>query len=701
MIRKLPVILATLLAASLASFGKEAPKPAPPPPAAGGDGAPAGTLSPELQAFLAEVAKGNLPPVAPWKRWDGKVEAPPFGAEPPLDLGNPLPAGKEAWSTPVEGGTLIVQYNSAPKDLNGIISNDAIVTYVNELTHPVLAHQDPVTFRYGVPSKEDPSRVFLAAKPSDIAERWVKEDTLLRADGSRLFGAVSEEGDAWIVKPLDPAVAEGAPARKEERVPKAAGDRVLRGTFVTVHLRPGVKWEDGVPFSARDVAFSMDCILNENVNSDNIKPSFEVIETCTALSDSVLRWTLRKQYFAADDSTVGGNLHVVALHAYRAAWEKANPGKPMDPKGEEFARFFNTCTALNEKPLATGPYRVEAFDANRSVTLVRNEGYFGPRSRADRIIWKFITDPVAAVQALKGGELDFAAHGPSAEQYAKVMQEPEFLKSFVPSTWYTPSVSFIAYNRKSPTGALADARVRAALGMLLDRPGFRKAKHYGCSVLLAGDQFVSGPAYDPAVRPLAFDPEAAKELLDEAGWRDRDGDGIRDRDGKKLEFEFLITADNKPIEELTALWLEQLQKAGVSCKVAKMEWAAFIGRFEDKKFDAITLAWASDVESDPHQLWHSKWADPNKPSSNTTSFSDPRADALIEAIQECLDPAVRARYQHALHRILDADAGYTYLWCRAEIGAYDRRWRGVKLYPRRPGFDLTEWYMPKELQDRR
>ncbi|NUN52625.1 MAG: hypothetical protein HUU06_07550, partial [Planctomycetaceae bacterium] len=662
---------------------------------------PAGGLSPELEAFLAEVAKGNLPPIAPWKRWDGKVEAPAFGAEPPMDLGNPAPEGKEGWNTPVEGGTLIVQYNSAPKDINGIISNDAIVTYVNDLHRPVLAHQDPVRFRYGVPSKEDPERVFLAGHPGDIAERWVKEDTLVRADGSRRFGAVSEEGGSWVVKPLDPATAAGAPPRAEERIAKAAGDRVLRGTFVTVHLRPGVTWEDGAPFTARDVAFSMDCILNENVNSDNIKPVFEVVESCEALSDSVLRWVLRRQYFAADDSTVGGNLQIVPLHAYRAAFGKANPGAAFDPKSPEFARFFNTCTALNERPLSAGPYRVEAFEANRSVTLVRNEGYFGPRPRPDRILWKFISDEVAAIQALKAGEVDFVAHGPSAEQYSKVMQEPAFRERFVPSVWYTPSVSFIAFNRRSPCTALADARVRAALGMLLDRPGFRTAKHYGCSVLLSGDQFVSGPAYDPEVRPTAFDPEAAKELLDEAGWRDRDGDGVRDRDGKRLEFEFLITAENKPIEELTAMWLEQLGKAGVSCKVAKMEWAAFIGRFEDKKFDAITLAWASDPESDPHQLWHSKWADPTKPSSNATSFADPRADALIEAIQECLDPVVRQRYQRALHRILDADAAYTYLWCRAEIGAYDRRWRGVKLYPKRPGFDLTEWYMPKELQGKR
>lgn len=691
---RLGIPAALLLGASLlGSCGGEETE-APPASAPGAPEAPAAGQENPAE-FVRAVAAGRLPPIAPWKRWEGTVEAPPFGVEPPLDFDNPIPPGKEGWSTPVDGGTLIVQYNSAPKDLNGIISNDAIVTYVNELTNPYLARQHPVRFDYGTPSPEAPGRVFLG-RPGDIAGRWVKEDTLVTASGARHHGAVEEEGDAWVVRPL--AVVEGE-VRGEERVAKAAGDRVLRGTFVTVFLRPGVRWHDGAPFTAGDVEFSVRCILNGSVNSDNIKPVFEVVESCRAMGDSVVRWTLNRQYFAADDTTLGGNLHVVPLHAYRAAFSKANPGKPFDPSGEEFARFFNTHAPLNEIPLGTGPYRVERFDANRSVTLVRNESYFGPRPHADRILWKFISDEVAAVQALRGGEVDFVAHGPSAEQYANVMQEKAFRERFVPRAWYTPSLSFIAYNRRNPV--LSDPRVRAALGMLLDRPGYRKSKHYGASVLISGDQFVSGPAYDASVRPLAYDPEGARALLDEAGWRDRDSDGVRDRDGKRLEFEFLITAENKPIEELTALWLEALQKAGVAVKVARMEWAAFVGRFEDKKFDAITLGWASDPESDPHQLWHSKWADPTKPSSNAVSFADPRADALIEAIQEELDPAVRMRLHHALHRILDADQPYTFLWCRAEIGAYDRRWRGVRLYPRRPGFDLTEWYMPKELQGKK
>jgi peptide/nickel transport system substrate-binding protein len=651
------------------------------------------------KAFVEWVRKGNLPPIAPWKRYTGKIQAPPFGAEPPLDPHNPLPAGKESWLTPADGGTLVVQYNSAPKNINKILSNDAIVEYVTNTVRPYLIQHHMVKFTYGEPSKDDPAYVFDSVNPSDCASRFVKEDTLLRADGSvAAYGAVTAAGDAWDVRPVAAPV-EGEEKRKAVLVPRKDGDRVLRGTFCTVYLKPGVKWHDGAPFRAQDVAFSVKVINNPDVNSDNVKPYFELVKSCEALDDLTIRWILDRQYFGADDTIVGANQVNLPLHAYEAAFKasKEGAGKPFDPSSQAFAQFFNNYTPLNEKPLGTGPYRVVDFKAAQSVFLERNPHFHGPRPHADRIVWKFISDPVAALQALQSGEVDFVAHGPTEDQYMTVMAEPRFKSGFARAAWFTPAMAFVALNRRSPV--LADARVRAALAMLADRPGFVSKKLHDLAVLVSGDEFIAGPAYDPEVKPIAYDPAAAGELLDEAGWYDRDGDGIRDKDGKPLEFEFLYSTGSKTMKEFAPLWLEACKKEGVRLKPADMEWAMFIEKFEGKKFDAITLQWAMDPENDPHQLWHSKWAAEGMKSSNTTSYADPRADALIEAIQECLEPKERFRYHFALHRLLDADAGYVFLFARPEIGAYARKWRGVRHYPKRPGFNLTEWYVPKELQE--
>jgi len=665
--------------------------------------APAGEEMPtDPKAFVEWVKKGNLPPIAKWPRYAGKIEAPPFGQEPAWDVGNPLPAGKDTGKGPVDGGTLVLQYNSAPKNINKVVSNDAVVEYIVELSNVYLIHQDRVKFTYGKPSAEDPEHVFVSVDLHDAAEKFVKEDTLLRvktgADGKETtepvaYGAVKDAGDAWEVTPV--AKVEGE-ERKGGKYLKEPGDRVLRQTFCTVYLKDKVKWHDGAPLTASDIAFSVQVIRNENVNSDNIKTYAEPVRSCTALNPTTVRWILDQQYFATDDSIVGNNLVWLPEHAYREAWDKANPGKPMDPSSQAFAQFFNNCTALNEKPLGTGPYKVVDFQAARSVTLERNPLYFGPRGHADRVVWKFISDPVPALQALKSGELDFVAHGPTEDQFVTVMAEKEFVEKFQPCRWFTPSFAFIAFNRRTPQ--LSDPRVRAALTLLADRPGYCEKKFHNLSVLVSGDEFISGPAYDPAVKPLAYDPAAAEELLDEAGWYDRDGDGIRDKDGKKLEVEFMLSTGSKTMKEFTPIWLEACKKAGVVLKPVEIEWAAFIEKFESKKFDSITLMWAMDIENDPGQLWHSKFASEEMKGSNPTSYADPRADALIDAIKGCLDREERFRYHHALHRLLDADQGYCYMFARPELAAYNRHWRGVRLYPRRPGFDLREWYLPKEFQ---
>ncbi len=656
--------------------------------------APAGEDYPTDPAkVVAEVKAGRLPPIAPWKRYEGTIPVPAFGAVPKEDALN----GGTPDQVPSDGGTLVVQYNSAPKSLNGIVDNSAIITYVEELFAPYLIRQDRVDFSYGKPSAEDPVHVFDSVSPHDCAVKFVKEDTLVRADGkTRFFGAVTERDGAWVVTPV--ARVEGE-ERAVAKVPKEAGDTVLRGTFITVFLRPGVKWHDGAPFTAADVEFTVKAIQNPLVNSDNVKTYFEMVMECRALNPGTLRWVLDRQYFGADDTTVGGNLRAIPLHAYKAAFEadKANAGRAFDPSSKEFGPFFNNCTALSERPVGTGPYRVAEFNQSRSVVLERNPIYFGPRGHADRIVWKFINDPVPALQALQSGEIDFSAHGLTAELYQSVMGDPKFQERFVRAHWFTPSFSFVSWNLTRD--GLKDARVRAALALLADRPSYVKNKLHGISVLVSGDQFISGPAYDSMVKPLAFDPAAAEEILDGAGWYDRDDDGIRDKDGRKLSFSLLIPSGSKTMKEFVPVWQEALKKAGVEMKVNELDWAAFVDRFDSKNFDGIALSYAMDPESDPHQLWHSSWTDASKRQPNT--FGDARVDALIEALRPCLDREERFRYQRALHRYLDAEQPFVFLWATPEIAGYSRKWRGVRLYPKRPGFDLMEWYLPKEAQSGR
>jgi peptide/nickel transport system substrate-binding protein len=104
------------------------------------------------------------------------------------------------------------------------------------------------------------------------------------------------------------------------------------------------------------------------------------------------------------------------------------------------------------------------------------------------------------------------------------------------------------------------------------------------------------------------------------------------------------------------------------------------------------------VENDPFQIWHSSGAARESRGSNAISFANPQADAFIEMLRVTLDPKKRQKIQWSFHRLLDSEQPYMFLWIPKEFGAYHKRFRNVKWYRLRPGFDLTEWYVPKNEQ---
>ncbi|MHC4822081.1 MAG: ABC transporter substrate-binding protein [Planctomycetota bacterium] len=256
-----------------------------------------GDLPSDAEGFLGYVAAGKLQPIADWSRHGEPVDAPPFGQMPPLDVDNPVPAGKEAWNTPVDGGTLIVQYNSGPKNINRIVENSAVTHYITDLTNARISHQNMVTFKYGKPNVEDPKRIHDSVDGRDCASGWVIEESLRRADGSiAAFGKIEDAGESWTVTPIRPLDGE---ERVSGSVEKMAGDRVLEATVWTVTLRPGVKWHDGEPLTASDVEFSVQVIQNDTVNSDNVRSYFADVESCKALDTHVVRWVLVKPYLVS------------------------------------------------------------------------------------------------------------------------------------------------------------------------------------------------------------------------------------------------------------------------------------------------------------------------------------------------------------------------------------------------------------------
>ena len=528
--------------------------------------------------------------------------------------------------------------------------------------------------------------------------------------GDEVFGQIKREEDGSLVVT---AATDENPLREPLTLKAGEWQDIQAQTYTTFYLRDDVKWSDGVLFTTKDIEFGYALLNSPYVDGDSIRTYYSDLVECTALGKYTIRLRYRQQYFKAPEFSYtisdftppwhffedifraqGRELTLEALSA-----EDEAAKKKISARGKEFGKFFNTDERYNSKPLGTGPYIVDRWERTDRVELVRNPNYWDVSKAGylDRIIVKFIPDQVTAFTALKAGELDFI-YRLSAEQFFEDWPslDQETKDKFVKASWFSPAFQYIGWNQLAVP--LKDRRVRLALSMLFDRQDFINKKLRGSAVIVSGANYVFGPGYDRDVLPIAYDPNTARELLTEAGWIDTDNDGILDRNGEKFHVLMRIPNGNPIANQICEILQKNCKDVGIDLQIQTMEWASFIDKIHAKECDVIMLAWAMAPENDPYQIWHSSGAAREKRGSNSISFSNRQADELIEMLRVTLDPEKRRRIDYSFHRLLDSEQPYTFMWTPKDFGAYHKRFRNVKWYRLRPGFDLSEWYVPKDEQ---
>ena len=432
----------------------------------------------------------------------------------------------------------------------------------------------------------------------------------------------------------------------------------------TFHLKRDILWADGHPFTARDVLFSFDRIRDPKVDAAHHRNYYQDIERLEAPDDYTLRYRYRIPYFRALEFC--GGIPIVPAHLFK--------------EGED----FNT-HPIGRQPVGTGPYRLLKWDTGKEIVLERRADYWGPRPALQRIVFRMITDSTVALQVLKKGGLDLMSLRPI--QYVRQTQNRRFEENFQKLKYYLPNYSFIGWNTQRPL--FADRRVRRAMTMLLDRETILKKVLFGLGTVVSGTFYVNSPEYDGSIQPYPYDPAAAMALLKEAGWEDRDGDGLLDRDGKPFSFEFLISSSSKFGEQLATMLQENLKGAGIRVDIRKLEWAVFLQRIDERNFDACTLGWSLGWETDPFQIWHSSQAEKG---SNFVGFKNAEADRLIETARQEFDAARRRSLYSRFGEILHEEQPYTFLFTTEALVAVARRFENVHVYPM--GLAPREWWVP-------
>jgi len=441
------------------------------------------------------------------------------------------------------------------------------------------------------------------------------------------------------------------------------------GLTITFHLRKGVRWHDGEPFTSRDVLYTYRVTIDPKTPTA-YADAFKQVQRAEAPDQYTFRVTYGKPFAPALESW---GMAVLPAHLLE--------GKDI------------TKSELARNPVGTGPYRFKEWVAGQKIVLDSNREYYEGRPYVDRYIYRVIPDTSTMYMELKAGALDMM--GLSPVQYQRQTNTPEFLSRFNKYRYAASAFTYLGYNLRHPL--FTDRRVRQALTSAINKD---EIVH---GVLLGMGQVTHGPykpgtwAYNPRIPDFDYNPERARQLLAEAGWRETDSEGILTKDGKPFRFTILTNQGNAERLKTAQIIQRRLRKVGIDVKIRVIEWASFLSQFIDKgNFEAVLLGWTISPDPDMFDIWHSSKTGPKE--LNFIGYKNPEVDRLLVEGRETFDQEKRRRCYWQFQEILAQDQPYTFLYVPDALPAVSARFRGIEPAAAGIMYNFIKWYVPKDEQ---
>lgn len=437
------------------------------------------------------------------------------------------------------------------------------------------------------------------------------------------------------------------------------------GLQIIFHLRKGVLWHDGIEFTADDVLFTYNTVIDPKIPtpySSNFGPVKKV-----EMTD---KYTVR----------------VVYSEPFAPALESWGMG--ILPKHIlEYKDITNEYYSRN--PIGTGPYKLKEWITGQKIVLQAFDKYYEGKPKIDKYIARVIPDTATMFLELKFGGIDFM--GLTPPQY-KLQANTEFFNKYFQKFRY-PSFGYTYLGYNLLDSRFSDKRVRQAITHAINK------KDIIAGVLLGYGTPCTGPfppeswAYNPNVKDFEYDPKRSRKLLEEAGWKEVKG-GFLEKDGKPFEFTVLVNQGNDARLKTAQIIKENLKRIGIKMNIKVLEWQAMLHEFIDKKrFEAVIMGWALSRDPDVYDIWHSSKTKEGE--FNFVSYKNAEVDRLLLEGRRTFDFEKRKKIYHRIHEILSDEEPYTFLYVPDALPVLHKRFKGVEKAPIGIWYDFIHWHVPK------
>ena len=443
------------------------------------------------------------------------------------------------------------------------------------------------------------------------------------------------------------------------------GDRTL-----VFEIDPRARWQDGVPVRADDVAF-----------------------TFAAYTDTLVNAPAAPLLAAIDSVRARDSLHVAFYfsHSYPEQFYDATHHMRILPRHllDSIPRDRWRTHPLARHPIGDGPFRLAEWRAGELIELTADSSFFQGPPGAARLIWRISPDFNTAISQLVAGEADFVEAITGPENIERVQKA----SSARPMEYPSPVYVYLGFNLRArggsgPNPLFGSRALRRAIALATDRQTLVSAVLGGWGTVPPGPATSFMWIAAGAKPQLPWDTAAARRLLDSLGWRDTNGDGIRERAGRPLAFDLAYPSSSPPRQRTGVILQEQYRRLGIDVRLAPLEFNVWLDRARAGRFDAILGGWQVDLS--PSGIG-GLWGTDAIGGLNYDGYSSPQFDSLVA------QASVTANHDSALalwHEALDVinnDAPAVWLFSPKAIAGVSNRLQDVTLRPDEWWATLWTW----------